>query len=272
MIPATETTKQRLRLVVGKFSDVGKRDENQDRCGVDVFEVDGVAYALLYVADGMGGHEDGAGAAEAAITGFAADVERFLREYKPDEVLWHAFMAADKRVQAVNRAPPGSYDWKYHAPGTTLSAALVDRTNGRCWFAWTGDSPMLHLRRSAASGEFFALQRPKPHGFRNRLFKSLGGAQDDDHKPEPAQLPERSVCPGDVILVASDGLDPLIGFDATYDQEDHDPLPTTLKKLSSLDFSDRPTAWVRRVCKSLVTASMKAGSTDNCTIVIGVVR
>ena len=246
-----------LKINTGFVTSVGGRDNNEDRHGVGRFTTGGRSYAVLYVADGMGGHANGEEAAHAAVTGFANDLRDLLREFKGDEprVLTAAFESANRRVREVG-----------NAAGTTLSVGLVDLTNGTCWLAWSGDSPAMLLRRK--NNMLAPALRAEPHGVGNHLLRCLGGTREATAF-EPPEVLVQDVKSGDVLLIASDGLDPLVGCDRMTVE---DPLPETLRKLSKVSLESCSPEELSRVCRVLAGSSDMAGNTDNCTIVLGAIR
>jgi len=160
---------------------IGSREENEDRAVV----VAERGLTLLAVADGMGGHEAGGEAAQAAIDALSAafkafehgDVAAFFRG---------AFSDAHRAVVQL-----GDYMPIEVRPRTTAVAALVDHE--LVWFAHLGDSRAYllraggvmvrtrdhsHVERMVAAGEL-PEERRHGHPLRNLVDRCLGGDPDD---------------------------------------------------------------------------------------------
>lgn len=156
---------------------LGRRDEQQDAAYVGP--------EVIAVADGLGGHADGAAASKAALDVFGTVIEE-------DGSLADAAGRADAAVRAL--AVGG---WSPRAPGTTLVAARLqgERLEG----VWSGDSRAYRLRDDG-------LLQPltEDHGdFMGAIEHSLGG-----FSPDPLHLDQFSC---DVVgtiglLLCSDGL------------------------------------------------------------------
>ncbi len=254
-----------LKINTGSVTTTGGRENNEDRCGSAHFTTGGHSYAVLFVADGMGGHANGEKAAQAAVTGLANDILDGLREIRDvPQVFGAVFENAERRVL---KSSEGADDRR--PPGTTLSVGLVDLTAGDCWLAWSGDSPAMLLRRDKKR-QLGPEMRAKPHGFGNTLLRCLGGVRQRDHSYLPPEVIHHKVRSGDVVLIASDGLDPLVGCDDPKTAPD--PLPETLRKLSKVALEKCSPEELSRVCRVLAASSDGAGNTDNCTIVLGAIR
>ncbi|ADC70590.1 protein serine/threonine phosphatase [Thioalkalivibrio sp. K90mix] len=115
--------------------EIGGRREQQDAAGV--WACPGARCALLVVADGMGGHADGAQAARMAI----ATAERLWNECDgrpedPAALLERLF----RETQAALYNPGAAAG---DQPGTTLVALYVGPE--RAWWAHCGDSRLYHF-------------------------------------------------------------------------------------------------------------------------------
>ena len=185
---------------------LGDREENQDR--VKVVETDGAT--LLIVIDGMGGHSDGAAAAELAIT----TIEKaFIAETHPvfdpqgflHLAIGHAHAAlvelgSDKSIEARPRA--------------TCALCLIQ--DGAAYWGHVGDSRIYHLRgdrvqeRSRDHSHVEVLlhdgvisrEELTTHPMRNYVECCLGG---DAELPRMSVSRQKNLDKGDVMLVCSDG-------------------------------------------------------------------
>ena len=182
-------------------SDTGGRDEQQDR--VEIFARDDAL--LLVLADGMGGHEGGALAAQAVI-----DVarERFdaVTRGAPEELLIAIAEGAHDRINAIG-AERGI---RPHSTCVLLHLSRTDAT-----WAHVGDSRLYRFENGRLVGrttdhsvvELMRLQgriteeEMKTHPDQNRLFEALGGNQTPEI--ETGQSPATA---RDGFLLASDGL------------------------------------------------------------------
>lgn len=180
----------------------GDRANNED-CAAIVVDGD---TALLVVADGMGGHDNGEGASSAAV---AALVDAFGSRAKPADFLQNGFQLAHDAVLAIGLSVPVD-----ERPRTTCVAALVEGDSA--WFAHSGDSRAYlvrdgkvvvrtrdhsHVEAMVDAGEITADQA-KHHPLRNLVERCLGGERG---AVEVELGGPHALQPGDVVLLCSDG-------------------------------------------------------------------
>ncbi len=195
-----------MQFELAEISLIGAREENQDRMAT---AVDG-STALIAVFDGMGGHSDGAAAAELArkvvLSRFNEASHPLL---DPLAFLHMSLGAAHAQMVALGAQLPLE-----HRPRTTGAVCLVQ--DSTAWFAHVGDSRIYHLRDGAVLSRtrdhshvellvqegLISAQQAQSHPMRNFVESCLGG---------DALLPEMLVgrCvrvrSGDTMLVCSDG-------------------------------------------------------------------
>ena len=195
-----------MQLEFAELSHIGHREENQDR--VAVAAAPGVVF--LVVVDGMGGHADGALAAETAR---ASLLNAFHRESVPLlDPLGFLHRALGKAHDDVCELGRGL---KMDArPRATCAVALVQQ--GCAFWAHIGDSRIYHLRDGVV------VQRTRDHSHVEGLLQE-GSITEDEVRRHPmrnfveyciggeALLPEMSISGqqrlrlGDVLLACSDG-------------------------------------------------------------------
>jgi PPM family protein phosphatase len=182
-------------------SDIGARSEQQDR--VTVLQIPGRDDAhLVVLADGMGGQQQGADAAEAVIGAARAAVGLFGAGGTPGGLLHALCLAADRAIRAIGCGDGSD-------PGSTCALLYLD---GReAYWAHVGDSRLYHfdaqglLFRTAdhSVAELFAGQNAAvADRLRDsRLYMCLGGR----NRVEP-EIGSAAVGPRDWFLLCSDGL------------------------------------------------------------------
>jgi len=191
-----------LVLEVAALSEPGaRRFENQDAWAV--LPLDPRPGCALLLADGMGGHADGAVVAYLAVHG-AANLLRASLE--PHRALPDAVAEANEAI-ARHRAVSGGT-----VAGTTLVAVVV--AGGRASVANIGDS-RCYLWRDGALAQLtvdhswvaeqvragqLAAAAVAGHPHRSLLTRALTG------DPVEVDLFSTAVAPGDLLLVCSDGL------------------------------------------------------------------
>jgi serine/threonine protein phosphatase PrpC len=195
-----------LHVEFAELSLIGAREENQDRVAA-VVEPD---IAIIAVFDGMGGHADGARAAELArktlLQRFAAQPRPML---DPLAFLHQSLGAAHAGMVALGAQMPLEL-----RPRATGAVCLVQ--DGTAWWAHVGDSRIYHLRaghvirrtRDHSHVELLvqegliSSQQAQSHPMRNYVETCLGG---DPLLPEMLIGRSIRVEVGDALLVCSDG-------------------------------------------------------------------
>lgn len=220
----------RIPIRVGAASLQGLRGNQED--AVRVVPPGDNRGCLLAVADGLGGHANGELASAAAVKDLTAAL------VGSDSDWARALAKLDQSVTETGGA-------------TTLTALVLDRVQRRASLAWCGDSPAVLIRGGRVA--FFA----KPHGYGHRVVRCLGANHGPDwYTPE---VVEGRLLPGDVWLLASDGLDPLL--------DDGEADKTARRLLASLRTERDLDALAGRIAQ----AAIDAGSQDNVTVAIAVV-
>ena len=196
-----------MRIEYSDVSDVGHREENQDRAAIATDN----AAALLVVMDGMGGHADGARAAE---IGRSVLLEAFAAEphpvFDPQGFLHLALGRAHAAVVAAGKAI--KLDQR---PRATCAVCLVQ--DGAAWWAHLGDARLYHIRQGAVLGRTrdhthveqllregtIREEEVHAHPMRNYVDCCIGG---EPAQPGMTLSLRRPLQPGDILLACSDGL------------------------------------------------------------------
>ena len=196
-----------MQIEYAKVSALGDRQDNQDRAAVVVSE----DAALMLVFDGMGGHSDGARAAE---TGLQVVQDLFMNAtqpiFDPQGFLYMALSQAHDEV--VRLGQEVEVDFR---PRATCAICLIQE--GGSFWAHIGDSRIYQIRDGAvltrsrdhshvevliqegAISEEEALDHP----MRNFVECCIGG---DAAVPDMSITNRKSLAAGDVLLACSDGL------------------------------------------------------------------
>lgn len=195
---------------LGMKSHQGKvRQTNEDSFHVDIGELDGEEYALLAVADGMGGHHAGEVASQIAIDCFSQEFHSVFREETS------SFLALEIAVRRANQKvyEQAKSDYLLTGMGTTLTAALLWRN--QLLMAHVGDSRLYLCRGGNCQ------QLTNDHSLVGELLKS-GGLSEEEAQQHPQRnlilralgtdpfvevdLLSLDLQPSDVVLLCSDGL------------------------------------------------------------------
>ena len=181
-----------MDIEYAKVSALGDRTDNQDRAAVVVAD----EAALMLVFDGMGGHSDGARAAEVGLKVvqdefMAAD----LPVFDPQGFLYSALARAHDEVVHIGKDL--NVDFR---PRATCAVCLIQE-DGSYW-AHIGDSRIYQMR----GGRLVARSRDHSHVevlIQEGAISCIGGAM-----PVPGMsiTTKKPLLPGDVLLACSDGL------------------------------------------------------------------
>ena len=196
-----------MQIEYTKVSALGDRQDNQDRAAIVVSE----NAALILVFDGMGGHSDGARAAE---VGLKSVQERFMATTQPildpQGFLYMALSAAHDAV--VQAGSDVAVDFR---PRATCAICLVQE--GGAYWAHIGDSRIYQVRdgkvllRSRDHSHVEVLiqegaiseEEAQDHPMRNFVECCIGG---DAPVPDMSITSRIKLQHGDVLLACSDGL------------------------------------------------------------------
>jgi serine/threonine protein phosphatase PrpC len=250
------------QLIVGSAQSVGKqREHNEDSllCITATIAGNGgnVPFGLYIVADGMGGHQFGEVASNAAIRIMAGDVMRAFYSYlfnlptQPmqeslQEIMENAIKDAHRTIQ---RDAPGS--------GTTVTAALI--LGQQVTIAHIGDSRAYAVypdrRIQAITRDHSLVKRLEELGHlskdeaanfphRNVLIRALGQGENLEADIFTIPFPQ----PG-YLMLCSDGL-----WGVVNDQD----ISRAIIESPSL----------HRACQNLVEAANVAGGPDNISVIL----
>lgn len=196
-----------MQVECAEITLVGGREENQDRVSTAIAE----QAALLIVVDGMGGHADGARAAQVTQQVLT---EAFWRTPQPlFDPLGFLHLSIGRAHEEVVKL--GAQLPLEQRPRATCAVCLVQQQAS--WWAHVGDSRLYHVRdgqllsrtRDHSHVELLLreglinAEQAHNHPMRNYVECCLGG---DPILPEMSLSGRRAVQPQDVLLVCSDGL------------------------------------------------------------------
>lgn len=195
-----------MRVEYADISLLGGREENQDRVAAAASE----QAALLVVADGMGGHANGAKAAEVTqqvvLEAFAQTPHPL---FDPLGFLHLTLGRAHDEVVKLGAQLPIE-----QRPRATCAVCLVQQ--GAAWWAHVGDSRLYHLRHGGLVARsrdhshvellvregLITAEQAQTHPMRNFVECCLGG---DPIVPDMTLTRRRALEPNDVLLVCTDG-------------------------------------------------------------------
>lgn len=196
-----------MQIEYAKVSALGDRTDNQDRAAIVVAE----DAALMLVFDGMGGHSDGAKAAETGLK-IVQDIfmESTLPVFDPLGFLYGALSHAHDEVVKIGMDL--AVDFR---PRATCAICLIQEA-GSYW-GHIGDSRIYQMRegelvsRSRDHSHVEVLiqegaiteEEAQDHPMRNFVECCIGG---DAPVPDMSITAKRALIPGDVLLACSDGL------------------------------------------------------------------
>jgi len=196
-----------MQIEYAKVSALGDRTDNQDRAAIVVAE----DAALMLVFDGMGGHSDGAKAAETGLRIVQdAFMESSLPVFDPLGFLYGALAHAHDEVVKIGMDL--AVDFR---PRATCAICLIQE--GGSYWGHIGDSRIYQMRegklvtRSRDHSHVEVLiqegaiteEEAQDHPMRNFVECCIGG---DAPVPDMSITAKRPLIPGDVLLACSDGL------------------------------------------------------------------
>ncbi len=196
-----------MQIEHADLSLLGNREENQDRVAIAI----GDGAAFLAVVDGMGGHADGARAAEVAIRAMVGEFWETSRPlFDPEGFLHLTLGRAHEAVVELGRGLPPEI-----RPRATCAACIVQGSSA--YWAHVGDSRIYLLRGGAVAVRTrdhshvelllragrITERQAHGHPMRNYVECCIGG---DPVLPEMALSGRNPLQTGDVLLLCSDGL------------------------------------------------------------------
>lgn len=196
-----------LEFETAEISLLGDRQNNQDRSIILI----GDSGSLLVVADGMGGHSDGAVAAETAVRSL---IDSFRHCPHPVDDAEGFLEGVVNRAHSKVVEVGADLEFE-HRPRTTVCVALIEED--RAHFAHVGDSRIYHLRdgdvlwrtRDHSHVEMLYQQgkiskeEMLTHPMRHFVEACLGG---EPESPMMSISIDHELEIGDVLLLCSDGL------------------------------------------------------------------
>ncbi len=196
-----------MNIDAAALSLLGDRKENQDR----VAALGNGEALLLVVVDGMGGHSQGAKAAQATeevLRSLFTEAKKPMVD--PQGFLTMALSFAHDEVVALGEGLPLD-----HRPRATCATCIIQ--DDSAYWAHVGDSRIYHFREGAVLTRtrdhshvelllregVIEENQMADHPMRNLVECCLGG---DSPLPDVAVTARRRLKPGDAVLLCTDGL------------------------------------------------------------------
>lgn len=234
-----------MQVEYAEISLLGGREDNQDRVAAAVAE----HAALLIVVDGMGGHADGARAADLTQKTL---LEAFWHTPQPlFDPLGFLHLTLGRAHEEVVKL--GAQLPLEQRPRATCAVCLVQK--GAAWWAHIGDSRVYHLRHGAVVTRtrdhshvevllregLITADQVHTHPMRNFVECCVGG---DAVMPDMTLSGRRPLQPQDLLLVCTDGFwsgvrDPEIASLTTAQSK---PLRDALAEIGELAISSNGVA------------------------------
>lgn len=209
-------------LDIAGRSDVGRvRSHNEDCIGEDA------QVGLIVLADGMGGYKGGEIASAMAVNTIVEDLKANIPELTPGETHEHTGYSKESLAvrESVNKANKIIYNasqnqTQFQGMGTTLVMGVF--YDNRITVAHVGDSRMYRFRKDRLKQvtiDHTLLQELVDRGFysaqeaRTSLNKNLVTRALGIENSVAIDIQEKSVLPGDIYLLCSDGLNDMIEDD-----------------------------------------------------------
>ncbi|MHB2026705.1 MAG: Stp1/IreP family PP2C-type Ser/Thr phosphatase [Elusimicrobiota bacterium] len=229
------------------------RANNEDNFGIER------DMGLMIVADGMGGHKSGEVASALAVSSI---IESGKKHFKDSKLSSGRAAVLEGWIQAANAAIYEKAKASPEDEGMGTTVAAVWAAEGVFAAAHVGDSRIYLYRKKVLSLitrdhswadekirlGFMSADEAVKSGLRNVLTRALG-----TNRKVKVDVSERLLFPGDVILLATDGLTKMV--------EDRDIA-------AILDRAQDCAA----AAELLIQAANRAGGGDNVTVVIALVR
>lgn len=244
-------------IAVGKV-DVGKkRKHNEDAIFVSNIQIGALAN-LYIVADGMGGHRNGAIASTLAIDAFCSYIEahKTIRLASDDDM----FILLKRAIAHANHViySKGKEDPDYEGMGTTMT--LCTTINDKVYIAHVGDSRVyvidekrieqLTIDHSVVQEMmekgYISKQDMKDHPQRHMITRAVGTYESVKVDVLVHHIPHHSR-----ILICSDGLTTMISDDKLY------------------EIVSEASNSLQEIAEQLIGCANENGGRDNIAVIIG---
>ena len=234
-----------MTLDLAGRTDVGlKRSENQDEFLAELLCPGDEPAACLAVADGMGGHEKGRQASQAAIRTVQEKMESWLKSDRtPPADEWFAAIETDAH-NSVRSLATGD-----EIVGATLTVAFIH--GKQCRIAHVGDSRAYSFRNGKLqqvtedqTWEAYALKNQTENNYGKALRQAIGVGV----IVTPA-LHRLDLCLEDLILLCSDGLYKMVGDEL-------------------IEAELRQSRGAKDACARLVNLALARGGKDNIAVCV----
>ncbi|MEM8859728.1 MAG: protein phosphatase 2C domain-containing protein [Chloroflexota bacterium] len=250
-------------IVTAQHSDIGTHRQQNEDTAISLVSLAGgekplMPFAISLVADGMGGHADGADASKSVATYVSQNlISRILlplMNEKPvnepvHNIMKQAFLDASRIIHTSDASQLG---------GTTLTCGVIIKS--RLFLAHVGDSRAYmynsvdgnfeqltkdhtYVQQLIDSGEI-TVEEAAVHPKRNLLYRAITGG-DVEIDVHTCSLPKRGI-----LVICSDGL-----LGSVSDDD--------LKHIVS-----GPVGSLQQKCEQLVALAIDGGTTDNISVVL----